>query len=80
MTNQPSTADMIRTAATIRKAASYPKYTGTLEAHTSGMAELIAHLTGRQYSGVRSAIVAAERADQRTTLQASQALVRSMTP
>jgi hypothetical protein len=65
---------LITVAADIRKSVSYPAYAGNVEAHTSGMAELISQLTGQRYFEVRAAIVATEQADPRTALQASVAL------
>ena len=67
-------SEMIRTAALIRKATSYPAFNAQHEAHTSGMAELIAHLTHVIYKDVKQAIVDTADADDRTVAEASTAL------
>lgn len=65
--------DAVEVAATIRKSVNYPAYADQFDAHTDGMAELISKLTGKPYHEIRAAIVAAEQADTRTTLEASAA-------
>ena len=71
------TEELTALAAQVRKAVSYPAFADRIEAHTSGMAELVARTSGRRYAEVRQGIVDAAAADTRTVAQASEELPSS---
>jgi hypothetical protein len=71
---EANVSELIALAAKIRKSVSYPAYAGSIEAHTSGMAELITHFSGQHYAEVRASIVSAEQDSPETGLQTSVAL------